>query len=76
MRVYSKPSDEITRKVFDIPAIMEILGCSKSSVYRAFHNGLTPRKLGRKTVVTKQDLERYISALPAADFVESASVGR
>lgn len=40
---------------------------SRSELYRAFHRGdLTAKKQGRRTLILRDELIRYMSALPNA----------
>ncbi len=42
------------------------VGCSRAKLYREVRAGrLRARKLGRRTIVLSEDLERWLRALPA-----------
>lgn len=52
---------------FTIPEAVAATKLSRSEIYRAFHRGdLTPRKAGRRTVILRDELLRYMTALPLA----------
>ena len=54
---------------FSIPEACLIIGAGRSSVYEALNAGeLTARKMGRRTIILKQELLRFLSELPAANF--------
>lgn len=47
-------------------------GVSRSFMYERFKDGsLVPRKLGRRTVLLIEDVERYVAGLPARSQKES-----
>jgi excisionase family DNA binding protein len=54
---------------FTIRESCHIIGAGRSSVYEALNAGeLTAVKLGRRTIILKRELLRFLSELPAANF--------
>ena len=54
---------------FTIRESCHIIGAGRSSVYEALKAGeLTAVKLGRRTIILKRELLRFLSELPAANF--------
>jgi excisionase family DNA binding protein len=52
-----------------IPESCYIIGAGRSTVYKALETGeLAASKLGRRTIILKQELLRFLAALPKADF--------
>lgn len=47
----------------------EIAGCERTTLYRAAYKGaLRMKKMGRKTIILRKDLEEWLEALPPASF--------
>jgi len=58
-----------TRPFLSIAETIAALGVSRPTFYRLARAGrLHPRKLGRKTIVMREDIENLIAGLPAADL--------
>ena len=54
---------------FGIPESCHIIGAGRSTIYKALETGeLAALKLGRRTIILKQELLRFLSELPAANF--------
>lgn len=52
---------------FTIPEAVAATKLSRSEIYRAFNRGdLTARKYGRRTLILREDLLRFMVALPNA----------
>ena len=54
---------------FTIPGAVEFTGktLSRSALYVAMKEGrLTARKCGRRTLILREELERFLQSLPAA----------
>jgi excisionase family DNA binding protein len=50
---------------YSIPEAMRRLGISRDLIYRAINSGgLKARKLGRRTLITDDDLRAFLAALP------------
>lgn len=57
----------ITRKPIPVSDFATNVGVSKSFIFREAQRGrIALRKLGRRTVVTADEAERFLSNLPAA----------
>lgn len=58
--------DEVLSYTIDQAAA--VTGMGRSALYVAVRDGrLAGRKAGRRTVILKRDLERFVSALPSAN---------
>ncbi len=54
---------------FSIPESCCIIGAGRSTIYKALETGeLAAVKLGRRTIILKRELLRFLSELPAANF--------
>jgi excisionase family DNA binding protein len=54
---------------FSIPESCHIIGAGRSTIYKALETGeLAALKLGRRTIILKRELLRFLSELPAANF--------
>jgi excisionase family DNA binding protein len=50
---------------YSIPEAMRRLGISRDLIYKAIGSGtLKARKLGRRTLITDDDLRRFLETLP------------
>lgn len=50
---------------FTIPEAIAASKLSRTEIYRAFNRGdLAAKKNGRRTLILREDLERFMSALP------------
>jgi excisionase family DNA binding protein len=55
------------RAAFSIPEVCAHTGLGRDAVYSAIRAGqLVARKLGRRTLITQQDLQRFLARLPKA----------
>jgi excisionase family DNA binding protein len=62
----SNPNNSLALSVKDA---CELAGIGPNKFYDAIRDGhLKARKIGRKTVVLRADLEKYLDALPALDL--------
>lgn len=53
------------QKTFSIVETTRILGIGRSTLYAIIKEGRLPvRKLGKRTLVRKEDLDRFIEELP------------
>lgn len=53
------------QKTFSIVETTRILGVGRSTLYAIIKEGRLPvRKLGKRTLVRKEDLDRFIEELP------------
>ncbi len=58
---------EIT--LLDLPRVQAALGVSRSAVFELLRAGQLPaRKIGRRTLVTAADLERFVAGLKPAQY--------
>jgi excisionase family DNA binding protein len=77
MKGKSMSTDALTKpSLFDpllsVNDVMEVLGASRTSVYAWLRGGkLRGVKLGDMTKVRRSELQRFMSELPAARYVES-----
>jgi excisionase family DNA binding protein len=54
-----------TRAAYSVPEVMVLLGINRDRVYELIRDRQLPaRKLGRRTLVTRTDLENFLQALP------------
>ena len=57
----------MTKLSVTIPEAAEMIGIGRSSIYKLFDEGkLTPRKMGKRTLILVEDLKRFVENLPAA----------
>jgi excisionase family DNA binding protein len=50
---------------YSIEEFAELTGVSRSSVYKALRSGcLTARKIGKRTIISAEDAEKYFHRLP------------
>jgi len=50
-----------------IPETMAITGLGRSSIYKLFkEKKLTPRKVGKRTLILTDEIEQFIRSLPEA----------
>ncbi len=50
-----------------IPEATRIIGVGRTTLYRLFEQGkLTPRKVGKRTLILMEELEAFIQSLPKA----------
>jgi excisionase family DNA binding protein len=57
-----------------IEEICVLTGLGRDAVYKAIRNGrLTARKLGRRTLITDDDLRQFLAGLPRAGDHKQAS---
>jgi excisionase family DNA binding protein len=51
--------------VLTVKDMAVLLGCSKQAVYKkVYRNALPHRKLGRKVIFLRQEVEAYLNGLP------------
>jgi excisionase family DNA binding protein len=61
------------RVAHSIAEVCAHTGLGRDSVYDAIRNGkLTARKFGRRTLVTDDDLRRFLAGLPTLDLAATA----
>jgi excisionase family DNA binding protein len=59
--------DGISPLAFTVDEAIAASKMSRTEIYRAFRSGsLTAKKQGRRTLILKADLERFLNALPSA----------
>lgn len=55
----------VDKVLFSVPEVMAATGLGRSTLYVAMASGrLEPRKLGRRTMVTRDALDRFVASLP------------
>ena len=69
-RLEMERTELLSRKEgFSIPESGHIIGAGRSTIYKALETGeLAALKLGRRTIILKRELLRFLSELPAANF--------
>lgn len=59
----SEASDTI---LYSVPKVLEVLSIGRTMLYELFDSGaIVPVKIGRRTFVTRWELERYAASLEA-----------
>ena len=62
------------RRAYSIEEMCALTGLGRDAVYTAIRNGrLVARKLGRRTLITDDDLRQFLAGLPRAGGHEQAS---
>ncbi len=62
-----KTDQKTDRLSFNLLEAAEIAGCERTTLYRAAHKGsLRMKKMGRKTIILRKDLEKWLDDLPPA----------
>jgi excisionase family DNA binding protein len=65
---------ELGRRAYSITETCGLTGLGRDSVYSAIRDGrLVARKLGRRTIITDDDLRQFLAGLPLAGGHEQAS---
>jgi excisionase family DNA binding protein len=55
----------VSARAYSVPEAMDQLGISRDLIYKAISSGkLKARKLGRRTLITDDDLRAFLRALP------------
>lgn len=63
----TKPLEHSPAYSFSLEQIVDLTGLGRTSVYQAIRDRkLTARKVGRRTIVLKADLEAFLSGLENA----------
>ena len=58
-------NNTLDRELYNVSETLEILGIGRTSFYKAVDMGqISVRKLGKKTLVTKAELKRFVEGLP------------
>jgi excisionase family DNA binding protein len=61
------------RAAFSVAEVSVQTGLGRDSLYAAIRSGrLVARKLGRRTLITEQDLHRFLASLPKAGADQAA----
>lgn len=56
-----------TKRAYTIPEAVFVSGIGRTSIYEANASGKLPfRKLGKRTLILADDLERFLAELPLA----------
>ena len=70
----SQNTTETGRRAHTIAETCALTGLGRDSIYSAIRDGhLVARKLGRRTLVTDDDLRRFLAGLPRAGGREEAT---
>jgi excisionase family DNA binding protein len=65
---------ETSRRAHSIAEACVLTGLGRDGIYAAIRNGhLVARKLGRRTLITDDDLRQFLAGLPRAVGREQAS---
>lgn len=57
----------MTRLLHPIPDAAQVLGISRTTIYELISAGaLKPVKIGRRTFIAQEELERYVASLKEA----------
>jgi excisionase family DNA binding protein len=65
---------EISRRAHSIAETCALTGLGRDAVYTAIRDGrLVARKLGRRTIITDDDLRQFLAGLPRAVMSECAT---
>jgi excisionase family DNA binding protein len=65
---------ELGRRAHSIEQACVLTGLGRDSIYSAIRSGkLLARKLGRRTLITDDDLRQFLAGLPRAGAHERAS---
>lgn len=55
----------IEKVLYSVPELIATTGLGRSTLYLAMASGkLEPRKIGRRTMVTREALDRFVASLP------------
>jgi excisionase family DNA binding protein len=55
----------LTTTVFSVPEVCQLARMSRAAFYKLLHTGdLKAVKRGRRTLITKESLEKFLSGLP------------
>lgn len=58
-------SNNAEKLAYTVDAAADAIGVSRGMLYILFRSGdITPRKIGRRTVVARDELARYLKTLP------------
>jgi excisionase family DNA binding protein len=53
------------RVAYSVPEAMLALGLCRDSIYKLINSGQLPaKKIGRRTLIVRSDLEKFLSSLP------------
>jgi excisionase family DNA binding protein len=67
MTAATLPNHKSVKLGLSVEEASEIAGIGRSKLYEALRDGLLQaRKFGRRTIILRDDLERFLSALPKA----------
>lgn len=70
----SGPLDALTVRAFTVEEFCQIYRLCRTRFYQLWKDGeLTPRKLGGRTVVPREEAERWFLALPTATKPEPSN---
>jgi excisionase family DNA binding protein len=69
-------NDTLLEKVgFSIPEACHVSSCGRSKLYESLATGeLAARKLGKRTIILREDLLRFLDSLPVANAKPPATV--
>jgi len=70
-----KPLDLTSRLLVSVDEAGAVLGISRSSIYRCFEEGLlTALRVGRRTVISTDDLRKFSASLQEAPVRRPATI--
>jgi excisionase family DNA binding protein len=62
---HQSPADHAIKVAFSINEASALIGLGRDGIYKAISDGrLRARKFGKRTLITKVDLEAFLEALP------------
>jgi len=57
----------MTRIAYTVDEVVELLGVGRTTLYEAIKAGdLQTKKLGRRTLILAEELDRWVDSLPAS----------
>jgi excisionase family DNA binding protein len=63
--IKSRPSEPIERSAYSIPEVLTKIGIGRDKLYTLIRSGELPaRKVGRRTLIVADDLEKFLKSLP------------
>lgn len=67
MTQHDTPTTTDERLAYDLAGLAHAIGVSRSTVIRLLNNGsIAAKKLGSRTVILREEAERYMRSLPSA----------
>jgi len=71
------PDDRPAPLALSVREAARLIGIGPTKIYELFASGeIVPRKIGRRSVVLRADLERFLNNLPTADAAGKAGAAK